>query len=226
MSGLTPVTAAKAGICGEEQIVLALKAIYAHNGVASIQQIYAAVNGVLAKQGDILSTQGQDSLRYYVNTKAVRMGYIHPHVKGRRNEWRITSLGEAYIGEGSNLKIDEDAALADLESFDIEHGLLEGGKRKRLIADYERKAEYRLQALNYHKALCSICGFDFEAFYGEVGKGYVEIHHSVPVSRYDKPKTIDPKTDMIAVCANCHRMLHRKRAAQMTPATLKELVKK
>lgn len=57
---------------------------------------------------------------------------------------------------------------------------------------------------------CEVCGFDFEARYGEMGEGYIECHHIKPISQYteEDTTTID---DLVLVCSNCHRMLHRKR---------------
>lgn len=57
---------------------------------------------------------------------------------------------------------------------------------------------------------CSICNFDFYKTYGELGKGYIECHHTVPVSEYSSNRKTK-LSDLILVCSNCHRMLHRKR---------------
>lgn len=57
---------------------------------------------------------------------------------------------------------------------------------------------------------CEVCGFNFIKAYGEVGRDYIECHHTKPVSELE----VDGKTkikDLALVCANCHRMLHRKR---------------
>jgi len=57
---------------------------------------------------------------------------------------------------------------------------------------------------------CEACGFDFLAFYGEVGRGFAECHHVVPLAE----AAFVQKTrleDLAIVCANCHRMLHRGR---------------
>ena len=56
---------------------------------------------------------------------------------------------------------------------------------------------------------CSICGFDFEKNYGELGKGFIHVHHIVPVSKIGPNYIIDPVKDLIPVCPNCHAMLHR-----------------
>lgn len=57
---------------------------------------------------------------------------------------------------------------------------------------------------------CEVCGFDFLQTYGSIGEGYIECHHTKPVSLlFPGEKTrLD---DLALVCANCHRMLHRKR---------------
>jgi hypothetical protein len=56
---------------------------------------------------------------------------------------------------------------------------------------------------------CEICGFDFMAVYGDVGTGFAEAHHIVPLAeapRHGRAVTVE---DFIVVCSNCHRMLHR-----------------
>ena len=56
---------------------------------------------------------------------------------------------------------------------------------------------------------CEICGFSFSETYGVFGQGYIEAHHIEPISKREQSKetTFD---DLILVCSNCHRMLHRK----------------
>jgi 5-methylcytosine-specific restriction protein A len=59
-------------------------------------------------------------------------------------------------------------------------------------------------------ALSCICGFDFEARYGEFGKGFIQVHHIVPVSEIGERYVVDPKSDLVPVCPNCHAMIHRR----------------
>jgi len=56
---------------------------------------------------------------------------------------------------------------------------------------------------------CTICKFDFEQTYGAVGKSFIEAHHVDPIGGREEgsPTAV---SDLIAVCSNCHRMLHRK----------------
>ena len=63
---------------------------------------------------------------------------------------------------------------------------------------------------NYATLHCEICGFDFQEKYGERGRGYIEAHHTVPVSDM-VPGQKTRLEDIALVCSNCHRMLHRSR---------------
>lgn len=60
------------------------------------------------------------------------------------------------------------------------------------------------------KLECEVCSMDFEKVYGELGHGFVECHHKNPLSLRDKNEETSLH-DLAIVCANCHRMLHRKR---------------
>ncbi|MCM3572507.1 HNH endonuclease [Mesobacillus subterraneus] len=57
---------------------------------------------------------------------------------------------------------------------------------------------------------CEVCEFDFAEHYGEVGEGYIEGHHTKPVSEMGETE-LTMVEDIALVCSNCHRMLHRKR---------------
>ncbi|WP_340169122.1 HNH endonuclease [Lacinutrix sp.] len=60
---------------------------------------------------------------------------------------------------------------------------------------------------------CQVCEFDFEKNFGEIGRGFIHVHHLREISTLRKEYIINPKTDLIPVCPNCHSMLHRKRPA-------------
>ena len=63
--------------------------------------------------------------------------------------------------------------------------------------------------------------------YGEVGKGFIHVHHIKPISEIDKEYVVDYKKDLIPVCPNCHAMLHRKiNGRNLSVDELKKLIKK
>ena len=86
---------------------------------------------------------------------------------------------------------------------------------------YERDPNARKACLAHHKAICKVCGFDFERVYGKIGGGFIHIHHLVPMNMRAsaKPYEIDPINDLVPVCPNCHAMLHK----QNPPYTIEEL---
>jgi 5-methylcytosine-specific restriction protein A len=57
---------------------------------------------------------------------------------------------------------------------------------------------------------CQACRFDFETQYGERGNGFIECHHTKPVSSL-KPGEKTRLDDLVLLCANCHRMVHVRR---------------
>ena len=71
---------------------------------------------------------------------------------------------------------------------------------------------------------CEVCGFDFLEFYGELGRGFAECHHLVPLAEVAFHRNTRLK-DLAIVCANCHRMLHRARPV-LTLGALKVLIER
>jgi len=57
---------------------------------------------------------------------------------------------------------------------------------------------------------CQACGFDFGKVYGRFGEGFIEAHHTIPVSQLND-KSVSKVEDIALVCSNCHRILHRRR---------------
>ncbi|OAD90717.1 hypothetical protein A7A78_14205 [Aequorivita soesokkakensis] len=55
---------------------------------------------------------------------------------------------------------------------------------------------------------CEVCDFNFHKIYGDLGKGYIECHHTTPLSQI-AGESITTLDDLALVCSNCHRMIHR-----------------
>jgi len=47
---------------------------------------------------------------------------------------------------------------------------------------YERNPIARKECLINYGFKCSVCGFDFEEFYGEIGTEYIHVHHLKPLN--------------------------------------------
>lgn len=129
-----------------------------------------------------------------------------------------------YVGRRDDLAADaneirqtviaaNETVVAKLPVADAYEGT-EGGVVMRLHKRYERDpklvAKKRKAAAAAGKLVCEVCAFDFEAAYGALGAGYIEVHHTKPVHTLiagSKTKL----EDLALLCANCHRMAHRKR---------------
>lgn len=107
----------------------------------------------------------------------------------------------------------------------VEHASKTEGKRLYYYTTkYERSAANRKAAIEKHGTICFGCGFDFGKRYGERGIGFIEIHHVKPLYEMDGESNIDPETDLIPVCSNCHRMIHKKKDEILNIAELKQIV--
>ena len=90
---------------------------------------------------------------------------------------------------------------------------------------YERSPKNRRLAIQIHGTICTVCEFNFDETYGtEYAEGYIQIHHIKPLSEYEGE--VDPETDLVPLCANCHAMAHRRRATVTSIDELKELIEK
>ncbi len=91
--------------------------------------------------------------------------------------------------------------------------LSEGAKKQVVVNAYERNPKAREKCIKHYGTQCFICGFDFEKNYGEMGKGFIHVHHIKPLSEINSEYEVDPIQDLRPVCPNCHAMIHKKRPA-------------
>jgi predicted HNH restriction endonuclease len=72
-------------------------------------------------------------------------------------------------------------------------------ERNRRATDHKKR-----QVLQETSRLaCEACGFDFAAIYGDLGSGFAECHHTVPVAELTEDHSQDPTKDGAAppLCA-------------------------
>ena len=177
------------------------------------------------------------------------LAYVRKHlameglfVSNERNNWSITDAGKEYLLSlfqeilncNSFSKIKEKAILSATECLLTNATVItmnadefyEGSPLlvKHFIRERNRNlvdiAKRRFQTTHQGKLYCEICGFDFNATYGELGEGFIEAHHIKPISTMrdgDKTKV----EDIVMLCSNCHSMIHRK-----TPCVTVEYLKR
>lgn len=95
---------------------------------------------------------------------------------------------------------------------EVDISALEGGSKLRLHMKKERQSSLVKRAKEHWlrtegELRCGICNFSFSEQYRGLGEGFIEVHHRSLVPSTKQKVSIK---DLIPVCANCHRMLHRK----------------
>lgn len=193
---------------------------------------------LVSKEDARLVKSGEPAWRNYLaweRNKLVNRGAM-PNVA--RNDWRITELGRDFLGELIR-KIDTTTNFSYINPTAIDvilnRGLavssefpwagevefVEGSKSLVWTVRYERSSDLRAAAIEIHGLSCQCCEFNFENAYGELGSGFIEVHHTKPVSAMNGHAIVSASEDMVVLCSNCHRMVHRQRGNPMTVGELR-----
>ena len=166
------------------------------------------------------------------------LAYVRKHlaieglyVSNERNNWSITDSGKEYLLSlfqevlscNSFSKIKESAILAakaclltdatvrtmnsdefyEGSTLLISHIIRE--RNRELVETAKRRFQDNHQGTLY----CEICGFDFNKAYGDLGDGFIEAHHTKPISTMQDGESTKVE-DLVMLCSNCHSMIHRK----------------
>jgi putative restriction endonuclease len=102
----------------------------------------------------------------------------------------------------------------------------EGKKVAVYTTKYERSKTNRDKALKIHGYSCCICGINFKDKYGDLGEGFIHVHHVKPLYELDAEVVIDPVNDLVPVCPNCHAIIHRRKNNVISIDEMKQLYKK
>ncbi len=80
-------------------------------------------------------------------------------------------------------------------------------ERDRALIEKAKKARLK----RGEKLRCEACDFSFEDVYGSIGSDFIEVHHTKPLSDLPHEGGKTKISDLALLCANCHRMVHRRR---------------
>lgn len=158
-----------------------------------------------------------------VNTENLSLDSLQKHgLQGRiQGPRRIDASLVQYIENHMNNNFFDNL----FPDSDLPEGFFEGAVQSVCVNKYERSSIARQKCIEYHGCRCQICGLDFEDKYGALGKGFIHVHHIVPLNEISNEYIVDYKKDLIPVCPNCHAMLHRKiNGKTVTVEELKELI--
>ncbi|MBS1724665.1 MAG: HNH endonuclease [Armatimonadetes bacterium] len=105
--------------------------------------------------------------------------------------------------------VEADLEVALPEELTAPERFPEGAKTTVMINAYERNPNARAACIAHHGCNCAGCGLSFVQRYGELGKGFIHVHHINPLRSVTAEYEVDPTVDLIPVCPNCHAMIHR-----------------
>lgn len=130
-------------------------------------------------------------------------------------KWDVNKFKDSVTLKVTDEEIDNMVQDEIIDQLKLEDKSYEEGKR--YLAKHmciERKAVVIKLAKSMFKAknkrlFCEICTFDFNERYGEE---YIEGHHQTPLSQLKSKNSFEVSyEDIILVCSNCHRMIHKKK---------------
>jgi 5-methylcytosine-specific restriction protein A len=161
---------------------------------------------------NILDDYGTDRLRDALFAVDQHIAY-YKKVRG------VTLYGIRGVYEKYLLYLEKHQELLYPDEISHPEQFREGLKKQVTVNVFERDPRARDKCKAHHGISCSACGFNFEEIYGDLGSGYIHIHHLTQLSTIGKEYQVDPVKEMRPVCPNCHAMLHR----QTPPLTIDEL---
>jgi hypothetical protein len=124
------------------------------------------------------------------------------------------------VGTVFRLSSEEEQALSNLwkDEYSNESNIIfsatEGTRQLKAHFCRERSRKLISQKKEQYKKLngllrCEICRLSFVEIYPRsLGEDFIEVHHKTPLSKIENAvkTTLD---DLLLICANCHRMIHR-----------------
>lgn len=125
------------------------------------------------------------------------------------NEKQLITSGKNWYAANLQFNCEPDQEIRESDK-----SFKEGAVKSIIVNQYERNPKARQACLDHYGYQCSVCEFNFEDVYGELGKQYIHVHHLKMMSEIKDEYEIDPIKDLIPVCPNCHGIIHRTRPHQ------------
>lgn len=140
-------------------------------------------------------------------------------LKSIANQIKSTVENQSIVNKLYSIPNEEDDILHSVKEGKVIYKLHKLRERDSKINKKKKELYYK----KFGKLNCEVCDFDFYKVYGEIGKGFIEAHHRIPLSDLDGESKTELK-DLALVCSNCHRMLHRE-IDTLSTQELKNIIK-
>ncbi|MCP4297706.1 MAG: HNH endonuclease [Proteobacteria bacterium] len=164
-------------------------------------------------------------LRFDLNHKVTGLS---KDIETEREVWDEFHGNRERLSKISDLIRQNSIQIIDDQKLDIsdEEEFIEGKILTKIHYQKERNSfliKYKKKQVisNSGKLECEICSFDFYKKYGDLGFGFCECHHNVPILDLEVERK-SKLSDLSILCSNCHRMIHRTYPLMLTSDFKKE----
>lgn len=178
------------------------------NNVNIDYEIKERLHGYINDRRNSFKFSEEEEYKFYILGETLELPQI-VSLPGQNNHAYFT-ISEMYSGkdivERNNKDIDIDEEHQNIEPDNLSEGNMITIK----VNKYERNPKARKECLEHYGYRCCVCGFDFEEYYGSIGKGIIEVHHKKALYEIKKTYIVNPIKDLIPVCSNCHTIIHSR----------------
>lgn len=156
---------------------------------------------------------------------------IHPEYKNHMGMMMEICMNEVKscdqwdrLADDIGVEIDGISKPKDTLLETIQSERIEGNLIQITSTAYERDPALRNECIRKHGTKCKICGFEAAKIYGNEFAGKIHVHHITPLGSIKEFHTVNPDTDLIPVCPNCHMILHSKKDGVYLPEEIIEMI--
>lgn len=168
---------------------------------------------------------------WFVSHPTTDVPYPAKAIWGIATNKKITEIISRQASDGLRNAGFECADLSSVPTTELIHDQLqEGAARETIQSRRERNPVARALCIEHYRSrnhgrlACVVCSFEFAEVYGDIGDGFIHVHHLNPISEAKASRVVSPAIDLVPVCPNCHSMIHRGGETRSI-AKLREVIK-
>lgn len=208
------------GLRAHEQPVEELSALLRQAPIHSLEErdeAFRSANSVQRKTFDIATQHPDYAGKQTKGNRLDRVVLLDFLAEPDRMRAAARAIRDEVVSGSVARPLAEEIAASEMNAF--EGALLMSNHLIRERDPRLRREKLKQVARAGTRPCCEVCGFDFGRVYGQLGEGYIEVHHRLPL--HASGPRVTKLSDLALLCSNCHRMIHRSKE-WLTPEELRE----
>lgn len=178
------------------------------NNVNLDDEIKERLQGYITDRNNSFMFSEDEEYKFYILDESLELAKA-VSLPGQNNHAYFT-ISEIYSGKDIVERSNKDIAIDEEHQNVVEDNFSEGKMITVKVNKYERNPKARKECLEHYGYRCCVCGFDFEEYYGSIGKEIIEVHHKKALYEIKETYIVNPIKDLIPVCSNCHTIIHHR----------------